>query len=836
MPHRLHLLVLLAFAACLSPLAAQCPTVWASGGPQSELSGNATSTTFWDPDGAGPLPQQLVVAGRALVGGSDADADVMAFDGTTWRALGTVPGSPVIVRKLFNWNGLLVAGGFFFGAGNIAAWNGAAWLPLGPGVPFEVGALAVWNGNLVAAGRMSSGASSYCGVRSWDGVSWSVLPSPPWLESPSAAVVYQGQLCLAGTQTTSGPVSVTFGYLERWNGSTWAPSIATNGVAAIQCLAVRSSLAVGGTDVLYVGGSFTTLGGTAVSHIASTTGGTAFAWSSVGGGLANNVVGLHARSSGLTNYTVVAVTGSTTQSVMRLTGPTGAWSAMGSEPGLAISYSSGTYYLTSPYATTAASLSWNGTAWVPVRGAGFAGEIRALAARGAETIVGGEFATVNGTTTNHIAAWNGTTFSPLGSGMTGTSVDALLTLDNGDVVAGGAFTAAGGTPANNLARWNGTSWSAFGSGLNQQVLAIAKMPNGDLVVGGAFTTAGGVPCSRIARWNGTSWSSLGTGTNGDVRALVVRGDGVLFAAGTFTVAGGLACSRVAQWNGTSWLPLAAGCNNTVHALAVRPNGDLVAVGEFTSAGGFAADRCARWIGTGWSPMGAASFDTTPVRAVHVLPNGDVLAGRGFHPPAISTDEGISRWNGTTWSGVNGGLLYSQSQHVDVRAIVAMPNGSVIVGGNFSAAGGIASGDLAVLSSTCPATVVSYGTGCSSAAGQLVITADTLPWIGSTFRTTTSGVISNSFCLGLIGLGQVAVPLPLLLPEGQPGCSLYTTFDIPLLLPVTGGAARSSFALANDPALVGVTFFQQTLPLEFDLAGAIVAARGSNALAATIGSS
>jgi hypothetical protein len=832
MSRNLLFVVLLALGCCLRPLAAQCSTVWTSGGPQPELSGAGRCTTFWDPDGPGPLPLQLVVGGASLVGGSDAGADVMTFDGTAWRALGPLPGTVVSVRKIVNWNGLLVAGGVFFGAGNIAAWNGAAWLPLGPGVPFFVDALTVWNGNLIAAGQMTLGGTHYCDVRSWNGVAWTNLQPPPQLDLPSDAVVYQGQLCLAGARSGAG---VSTGLLERWNGSTWAPSIATNLFGSLSCLTVLRSLAVGGTDVLYAGGNFTSLGGTAVSHIASTTGGTAFAWSPVGGGLPHSVFGLHARASGLTNnYTVIAVINSSTQQVQRFTGSTGSWSTMGTEPGSAISYSGGTYYLTSSFASTAASLSWNGTTWVPVRGAGFVGEVRALAARGAQTIVGGVFATVGGTTTNHVAAWDGTTFSPLGSGMTGTSVDALLTLDSGDVVAGGAFTAAGGIAANNLARWNGSAWSPFGSGLNQQVLAICRMPNGDLVVGGAFTTAGGVPCSRIARWNGSTWSPLGSGMNGDVRALAVRGDGVLFAAGTFTTAGGLACTRIAQWNGTGWLPLGAGCNGTVHGLAVRPNGDVVAVGEFSSAGGFAADRCARWIGTGWAPMGAGSSDATALRAVHVLPNGDVLASRAFHQPSTNRDQGISRWNGTTWSSVAGGLEPFQAQPVDVRAFAATPSGGLIVGGEFSAAGGVASRDLAVLSSTCPATAASYGTGCSSAAGPLVVRADTLPWLGASFRTTTTGVAANSVCFGVIGFTQQALPLGSLLPQGQPGCSLLTSTEIVLLLATTGSVARAEFALPNSAILIGTTFRQQTLPLELLQSGALAAVRSSNALAATIG--
>lgn len=833
----LSLLLLLSLGCCLRPLAAQCAPIWISGGPQPELSGDARCTTLWDPDGVGPLPLQLVVGGRSLIAGNDANQQVVVWDGSQWQGLGPGPGtggSP-LVHKLVAWNGLLVAGGSFSN-GNLAAWNGVSWLPLGPGVSFPVTALTVWNGNLIAAGRTGSGTTATASVRAWDGVAWTSLPSLPSLDMPRDAVVYQGQLCVAGTRTSSGTIPITTGVLERWNGSVWAASVTTNSLGTIFCMAVRPSQAFGGVDTLYVGGAFSSIGGTLANRVASTTNGTI--WSPLGTGLSSGTcTSLVARNSALTNFTLVAATNSTTAPVMRYSGSTsgGTWAAMGTAQLSAVRFQNGTYFGVSEFPGEAACLSYNGTAWVPVRGPGFVGEVRALSPGGNRTIVGGVFPAVAGATTNHIAAWDGTTFSPLGAGVTGTSVDALLTLDNGDLVAGGAFTAAGGVAADNLARWNGSAWSAFGTGLNQPVLAICKLPNGDLVAGGSFTTAGGVPCARIARWNGSSWSPLGSGMDGEVRALAARSDGMLFAAGSFTTAGGVACSRIAQWNGSLWFQLGAGCNDTVHGLAVRPNGDVVAVGAFSSAGGLPADRCSRWIGSGWAPMGAASGDLTAVRAVCVLPNGDVVAGRGFHEPTSATDTGISRWNGATWSGIGDGLAPFQSPaHVEVRALAMTATGGLTVGGDFSAAGGVASRNLAVLSSTCPATAQPYGTGCSSAAGQLVIGADTLPWLGTSFRTTTTGVAANSVCFGAIGFTQQALPLGSLLPQGQPGCSLLTSTEIVLLLATTGSVARAEFALPNSTILIGTTFRQQTLPLELDQFGALAAVRSSNALAATIG--
>ena len=116
----------------------------------------------------------------------------------------------------------------------------------------------------------------------------------------------------------------------------------------------------------------------------------------------------------------------------------------------------------------------------------------------------------------------------------------------------------------------------------------------------------------------------------------------------------------------------------------------------------------------------------------------------------------------------------------------------------------------------------------------MISADTLPWLGTSFRTTTTGVAANSVCFGAIGFSQQALPLGSLLPEGQPGCSLLTSTEIVLLLATTGSVARAEFALPNSAILIGTTFRQQTLPLELTPFGALAAVRSSNALAATIG--
>jgi len=64
-----------------------------------------------------------------------------------------------------------------------------------------------------------------------------------------------------------------------------------------------------------------------------------------------------------------------------------------------------------------------------------------------------------------------------------------LAVSGSTLYAGGYFTTAGGDAANYIAQWNGSSWSPLGSGMNAEVAALA-VSGSTLYAGGAFTTAG----------------------------------------------------------------------------------------------------------------------------------------------------------------------------------------------------------------------------------------------------------------------------------------------------------------------------------------------------------
>lgn len=128
--------------------------------------------------------------------------------------------------------------------------------------------------------------------------------------------------------------------------------------------------------------------------------------------------------------------------------------------------------------------------------------ISALTVYDNRLIAGGSFAIAGGVAAKNIAAWDGTTWSPMAEGIAGDDyipyVQALVVHEN-RLYAGGQFQEAGDTPASYIASWNGLGWSPLGSGLNYYVETLVSSPD-QLIVGGGFTEAGGELAASLAGW------------------------------------------------------------------------------------------------------------------------------------------------------------------------------------------------------------------------------------------------------------------------------------------------------------------------------------------------
>ncbi|MBI5546240.1 MAG: delta-60 repeat domain-containing protein, partial [Deltaproteobacteria bacterium] len=196
-------------------------------------------------------------------------------------------------------------------------------------------------------------------------------------------------------------------------------------------------------------------------------------------------------------------------------------------------------------------------------GQGLNGTVTALAIDGSgRTVVGGGFASYNGTSRPHVARLNAdgsldSSFAPTGTGLD-NNVSALAIDGSGRVVVGGRFTAYGGTPRPFIARLNAdgsldSSFAPTGSGLNNRVEALAIDESGRIFVGGLFTAYSGTARPYFARLNAdgsldSSFAPAGSGLNGDVKALAIDGAGRIAVGGLFTAYSGTPRPFIARLN------------------------------------------------------------------------------------------------------------------------------------------------------------------------------------------------------------------------------------------------------------------------------------------------
>jgi hypothetical protein len=293
-----------------------------------------------------------------------------------------------------------------------------------------------------------------------------------WDDGTGPALYAGGFFATAGGMTVNS--------IAKWDGAAWSPvGSGSSGVGGgVMALTVFDD---GTGPALYVGGNFGTIGGVA-NNVAKWDG---VAYSPVGSGLG------------------------TVQTLTVFDDGTG--------PAL---YAGGNSFLLGGGMYASHVAKWNGTSWSYL-GSGVSGPVRALMAfddgTGPALYVAGGFISAGGMPAGGIAKWDGTTWSPLVSGVVTTFVASLTVFDDGmgpALYAGGGFTLAGDMGARGIARWDGTTWSPLGSGIGNGASALTVFDDGAgpaLYAAGNFATAGGVFARSIARWSCGSGISL-TGT------------------------------------------------------------------------------------------------------------------------------------------------------------------------------------------------------------------------------------------------------------------------------------------------------------------------------------
>ncbi len=829
--------------ALTAQLAAQCTPSFTPLAGLRGFAGNVRASVRWDPDGAGPLGERLVIGGDFRMVGTTGANGIVAWDPATgtWTPFGSGMVSVTALAVLPN--GQLIAGGAFSFAGGVAAnciarWTGTTWAPLGSGVDSPVVSMCVRpNGDLIVGGGFGfAGGLQVGGIARWNGTAWSSMGTGSNATVQALATLQNGDVVAGGWFTYMNGVPTQ--RLARWNGSTWSEF--GGGIGG----EVHMLRTLANGDLL-CGGQFSSAGGVPAQSIARWNGTT---WSPLGPGI-NAGWNTHIRcATQLGNGDLIVggqfdtAFGAPGNHIARWNGSV--WSPLGSGfsgPGWSSSiealtvtaladgstFAGGTF-LSSGSAKVNYAARWNGTVWATMQ-PGMDDYVRSsVRLPNGDLVLGGGFTTIGSQTVNHIARWDGTTFHPLGSGLNNSVSDMVLD-GNGDLIVVGGFTSAGGVAVQSIARWNGSTWSAMDQGIDVPwgVSSIVRMPNGDLWCAG-YPHAG----VYLSRWNGSAWTPVANSPNHWIADLAAMPNGDLIAIGHFDAVGAVATNYIARFDGSQWHALGSGLDWLGRSVATTRNGNLIALGAFATAGGVASQGIARWNGTTWQGfaggLGSGGAFENHGYVAHELPNGDLLVGGNFATAGGVAAQNLARWNGSAWSAVGypDNYVFTLTERLD---------GSVFVGGWFLMLGNQVAPFMAKLTSPCPATAPSLGGGCPSSGGANTLVASTLPWLGSTFRGQTSGIPTQCLVVAVTGFQSFNLPLASALPQGVAGCVLRTTLDHSEVLLPQGGLATSSLPLPSTPALVGTALRHQMVPLELDGGGNLIAVTASNVLALTLGS-
>ncbi len=352
----------------------------------------------------------------------------------------------------------------------------------------------------------------------------------------------------------------------------------------------------GSGENLYVGGSFTAMGGSAVNRYLARYNAATNSWSALGSGI----------NPGFTNAFMTSLVSFDFGSGPRLIAG-GFFDNAGAIP------------------QTASLAMWNGTTWEAM-GTTWTGSTRgsiwSMTVWNGRLYVGGGVVnqppTIAGMPWAGFASWNGTTWATHASSMGGFSpyIAAQQVFNDGGgeaIYAGGRFSAIDGVGGTSLiARFNGTSWSSVGGGLtslsaNFGLEGATLFDDGSgealFVAGYAFFPPGG-GATNVAKWNGQSWAALGgqIGT-GRLTSIAAFDDGT----GETLYVGGTAMPQInyiARWQGGQWVPLGGGVTGpgippstfpSVFGLGIW-DGKLYAGGNFTQVNNVGANGIAAWAG------------------------------------------------------------------------------------------------------------------------------------------------------------------------------------------------------------------------------------------------
>lgn len=334
---------------------------------------------------------------------------------------------------------------------------------------------------------------------------------------------------------------------------------------------------------------------------------------------------------------------------------------------------------------------------------------------------------------------------------------------DGRIFIGGEFTACNGTALNRIALLNsdGSLAGGFNSNsikANSTVHSLALQSDGKVLAGGSFTDYNSNwyhdyitrldPDGSLDAYfnNGSGVNGTPGGANGPVYAIALQSDGKILIGGWFHYYNGIARNYIARLDREGQLDPSFDPGDAVPGglttMALQEDGRILVSGTYTDQGGTTRYFLTRLNsnGTTDATFNPGSGVNNAITALAVLPDGKILIGGNFTAYNGTTRNSIARLNKD--GGLDNSFNPNSGANGTIQALVVQADGRILIGGDFTSYRGTARNRIARLSANgnIDATF-DPGTGSNQGISALALAGDGKIFIGGSF-TAYDGITRN----------------------------------------------------------------------------------------------
>jgi uncharacterized delta-60 repeat protein len=383
-------------------------------------------------------------------------------------------------------------------------------------------------------------------------------------------------------------------------------------------------------------------------------------------------------------------------------------------------------------------------------------------------LLGGNFTTFNGATVNRIVRLNSngtrdTAFSTnTGTGANNT-IFSIVTQSDGKILLGGNFTTFNGTTTNRILRLNsdGTRDTDFmaniGVGANNTISLMAIQSDGKILLGGSVNSINGISVNFIARLNENGTldtaftTNTGTGPLTPLSRVAIQPDGNILLGGGFPTFDEIEVRGFVKLSSDGELGEVPSVSGLVRDIGIQSNNKILLVGDFYFFNGVSARRIVRLnsdltLDTNFMTNIGTALNSNAV-SIAIQSDDKILIGGDFTDFNGTSSFRTVRLNAngtmdTAFRANTGGWTNDR-----VISIAVQSDGKIVFGGDFNTFNGTTVNRIARLNANGTvdtAFITNIGTGFSFPVNSIAIQSDGKILVGGAFAnfngTTTTRIV------------------------------------------------------------------------------------------------